>query len=113
MTTLADVTAELDRAARLIGAARDVVGGGKAVDLSGLDDVVMEACGNIAALPEDQRQTLKPVLISLIDSLNGLVEALNVQRGEIATEIRDVNSRSHATAAYGKGAASAKPGGRK
>lgn len=105
MITLAEVSSDLDRAARLIGAAREVVEGGKIVDLTGLDKLVQEACTKIEALTEGERAAVKPLLISLIDSLNGLVASLGAQRGEVAGELGELSSRSRATTAYGKGAA--------
>lgn len=105
MTTLDEVSVDLDRASRLIAVAHEMTDGGNVVDLTGLDDVVQQACARIEEMPEGDRATVKPLLVSLIDSLNGLVVALEARQGEVAGEIEDISSRSKASTAYGKGAA--------
>jgi hypothetical protein len=105
MTNLAEIGEELDRAVRLIGAARETVDGGNVVDLTGLDEIVQQACARIETLSEEDRATVKPLLMSLIASLNGLVGVMETQHREMAGEIEHLSSRSRATSAYGRGAA--------
>lgn len=110
MTTQPDIRAALDRISGLIAEFRRSAEAGLAIDLTGLDQSVATACDAIAALAARERPPLRDSLVALLDDMNGLVAALETQHRAISDSLGGVSSRHRAVAAYGRGAASGKPG---
>ena len=104
LTSIEDISREIDHVACMIDAFRVAVKGGDIVDLSGVDRHVETLCANIAAKRADARDRLKRPLLALIDNLNGLVETLEAQQCEITENVKSVSSRHRAASAYKKGA---------
>ena len=110
MTALSDIQTQLDQTSGIIDGFRRSIADGALVDLSGLDKGVEEMCGAIASLPADQRLSVKQALITILDSLNGLVEALEQQQQEASDGLKGIASRQQAVSAYGRGGNMAPPG---
>ena len=110
MTGQPDVRAAIDRISGLVTGYRQSAEAGLMVDLTGLDQSVATACDAVAGLPARERPPLKDSLVALLDEMNGLVSALEARHGEISASLEGVSSRHRAVAAYGRGAASGKPG---
>lgn len=100
MSALTDIEARLKDAAAAIGTARDMASDGVVVDLAGLETGVAEACEAMAGLPANERRTLKPALIALIDGLNALAATLSEQRGQLAQALEGTTTRQRAASAY-------------
>ena len=107
MTAGEQVRTALDDVHRAIVTATTLVTEGHQIDLSGLDQGVASLCGDIAALPADERRDFKPRLLALIDDLGRLVGQIETQHKKIATALTGVSSRRNAVSAYGKGAKAA------
>lgn len=101
MSPPSQVETDLSDAAAAIAKARDLLAGDRLIDLAGLDGCVAKLCEDIAMLPEDQRHTVKPLLVGLIDNLNGLVESLSSQHNELSSALKDIAARQRAVNAYG------------
>jgi hypothetical protein len=101
MSETATIDHQMDKADRLIDAARDLLTGGNLVDLEGLDQRIQELCADIGKLPAEIHIGFKGRMISLIDNLNGLVELLSAQHPELSKEIKGVSKRQRAVTAYG------------
>jgi hypothetical protein len=101
MSQPSQVETDLSDAAAAIAKARDLLARSHPIDLAGLDGCVAKLCEDIAALPDGQRETVKPQLVGLIDNLNGLVESLSSQHNELSTTLKDIAARQRAVNAYG------------
>lgn len=99
--TQQSVRADLDEAATAIGAARTLLEQGTVIDLSGLETQVGRACEALNQLDVPDRMTLKPALISLMDSLNALTDELTRQHAELSATLQDLGNRRQALNAYG------------
>ena len=95
----------LETTAERISAARRLVAAGQAVDLSGLEKEVDEACGAIRDLPRDAQNDFKLPLVSLVDELDKLSTDLQEQHSRLEKGLRAISSGNQATRAYSKGAA--------
>jgi hypothetical protein len=111
MTAGEQVRTALDDVQRAIVTATTLVADGKPIDLTGLDQGIASLCGDIAALPAEERRDFKPRLVTLIDELGRLVGAIETQHRTIAAALTNVGSRRSAVNAYGKGANAAQPAG--
>jgi hypothetical protein len=100
MSALTDIETRLKDAAAAIGTARDMAADGVVVDLAGLETGISETCEAMAGLPAEQRQTLKPALVTLIDGLNALAATLTEQRAELAQALKGSSTRQRAASAY-------------
>jgi hypothetical protein len=107
MTAGEQVRTAFDDVQRAILAASALVAEGHQIDLGGLDQGVATLCGDIAALPADQRREFKPRLLALIDDLGRLVDQIETQHRKISTALAGLGSRRNAVSAYGKGAKAA------
>lgn len=110
MTALSDIQAQLDQTAGIIDSFKHSITDGALIDMTGLDRSVEEICAAIAELPADQRVTVKETLITILDSLNGLVESLEEQQQDASDGLKGLASRQQAVSAYGKGNVAAQPG---
>lgn len=105
------IKTEIAKTSELIDAFRLRTGEGNLIDLTGLDDRVMALCKNIEKLPAAERAPLKPVMLTLIDNLNSLVEAIREQHAAVRDDLKAVTSRERAVSAYGNASStSTKPG---
>lgn len=95
-----DIEAALREAATAIDVAQTLLNQGNTVDLEGLESHVEQACQAIPALPEADRDSLKPTLVALIDGLNTLSDRLSVQHEEITGTLQDIGTRHRAVSAY-------------
>lgn len=100
LATAQAVEAALGEASAAIDAARTLLRQGALVDLQGLEDHVERACSAIPGLEPDERQRLKPSMVSLIDALNTLTEDLGRQHKEISGTLQGLTSRRQAISAY-------------
>lgn len=103
MTALMDIQAQLDQTSGVIDSFKDSLADGAMIDMSGLDKSVEAMCAAIASLPADQRLTVKEALITILDSLNGLVGSLEEQQHGASEGLKGLASRQKAVSAYGKG----------
>jgi hypothetical protein len=101
MPDAAAITTEIGKTSELIDAFRLRTGEGHLIDLSGLDDRVMDLCKNIEHLPPVESAPLKPIMLVLIDNLNSLVDAIREQHAMVRSDLKAVTSREKAVSAYG------------
>ena len=80
----------------------------RGIDLAGLESHVDTVCAAITELPPASCTGLKPVLIKLIDGLNGLARKIAEQHETIAGKLQGLSSHRKAVTAYA--ADPAKPG---
>lgn len=95
-------------AATMVGTARSLIADGGVVDLAGLDARVQHICQVIPTLPPDDRDSLKPALIALMDGLGGLAETVKVQHAALAEKLSTVTQGRRVAGAYGAGLAAGK-----
>ena len=104
LTSIDEIVREIDHVASMINAFRTAATGGDIVDLSGIEQRVETLCASISSKRAEARDRLKSPLLTLIDDLNRLVEALEVQQNEASETVKSISSRHRAVSAYGKGA---------
>lgn len=90
----------LDQASSAISAARMLLAQGSVIDLNGLEEHVDTACRSVADLPLPERVTMKPRLVSLIESLNRLTDDMTVQHKELSDALQGLGQRRQALGAY-------------
>jgi hypothetical protein len=64
---------------RLVGLARVLTDSSRAVDLTGLDDEIGLLCAKTLDLPPDEGRRIRPRLIALFGSIEGLSRALSAR----------------------------------
>ncbi len=104
---------ELSAVAGIIDTSCVAVKRGEAIKFSGLDDRVNTICADIFRLSDDVARELKPRMVSMIDSLDRLVESLSEQHTHLKTTLNAINSRKQAAVAYGTGNTPAGPSNKK
>ncbi len=102
MSEVAQIRHGLEEVVGAVALARRKVGEGQLVDLSGLERRVDELCSAIRAQDGREAQSLRPTLLSLIDDLTRLSDALKGQHDEVATSLKGSQDHRSAAAAYRK-----------
>ncbi len=92
----------------MVAAARSLVAAGHLVDLTTLERNTADLCAAINGLSAEDGREVRPLLISLIDDLDKLADALKERQAELKGELEDLGARQRATAAYGRGTGQSK-----
>ncbi len=108
LTNITQVEAQLQEAAVAVDAADTLIRQGQIIDLAGLESHVDTVCTAITKLPPASCAELKPILIKLIDGLNGLAQKIADQHESVAGKLQGLSSHRKAVTAYA--ADPAKPG---
>ncbi len=108
LTNITQVEAQLQEAAVAVDAADTLIRQGQIIDLAGLESHVDTVCTAITKLPPASCAALKPILIKLIDGLNGLARKIADQHESVAGKLQGLSSHRKAVTAYA--ADPAKPG---
>ncbi len=103
MNGLAEIRIGLDEAGTAVDAARTLIDQGDLIDLSSLERHVTTVCDAAAQLPGPEQIDLKPVLITLIEKLNGLAEIITTERDKLSGALTGMSDHRRATTAYGSG----------
>jgi hypothetical protein len=99
--TQADILSrEIAGVSAIIVAARGLVSDGKAVNLQPLEAEMKRLCDAIETVPRTDAHLLEPRLLSLIDELDKLFNAIAGKHGELKHELNDLALRDRATSAY-------------
>jgi hypothetical protein len=100
MTDFAAIRSELEALSTLVGAARAIMGDGRAVDLAGFDRRVGALCQSMQSLGVKDAQSLKPVLIALLDDIERLKHDLLAQQEALGTELKRLGAGHKTASAY-------------
>lgn len=98
---------ELTRIADIVTAARGLVADGQMINLAPLEAEVTRICGELDGLSGAEAQTLKPVLLSLMDDLDALARLMREKQAEFEKELRTLTTHRSAAKAYHRGAKAA------
>lgn len=93
---------QFDGVMAVVGAARQILADGRAVDLAGLEGRVVTLCEKVRTLPEQHAALYRPRLVALLDELDRLTAELEAQHQLVARELGSLVTRKHAVRAYGK-----------
>ncbi|HUT50245.1 MAG TPA: hypothetical protein VM325_12960 [Alphaproteobacteria bacterium] len=100
MKSSTEIRSALDATTSQLDAARRMLGVGHPFDLSDLSGRVETICGAIECLPAQERRSLEPPIVTLIDELNKLTEALTRQRDGLAKGLKTIAVGEQASKAY-------------
>ncbi|HSG33907.1 MAG TPA: hypothetical protein VLA37_05180 [Sphingomonadaceae bacterium] len=100
MTHAQTVHDELTRIADIVTAARGLVSDGQMINLAPLEAEVTRICGELDGLSGAEAQTLKPILLSLMDDLDALARLMREKQSAFEKELRSLTSHRSASKAY-------------
>lgn len=66
------------------------------------EELARRVAVQLQSLPEDDRHLLRRNLLVSVHDLEGLIDALQAQMGDLAQELRKVSSHTAAATAYGR-----------
>jgi len=101
---------QLDETMEMVAAARERLGEGETVDLSGLQAKVEMLCAACAGAPRAETAPHGPRLLGLIDEIGKLEADVKTQYEELKGVLTGVDARHRATRAYAKGPGRKAPG---
>jgi hypothetical protein len=100
MKTSAEIRSALDATTSELDATRRKLKVGHPFDISDLASRVETICGAIEGLPVAERRPFEQPIVSLIDELNKLTEALTRQRDGLAKGLQSISVGEQASKAY-------------
>ena len=90
---------ELSRIGDIIVAARDLVADGQLINLAPLEGEINRICQGLTSLSGPEAETVKPVLLSLMDELDRLAGEMRSRQAEYETELRELTTHANAARA--------------
>lgn len=93
---------DLQKAMSLVSTAKRMLRDGRLVDLSALEGHVRKLCEDAAALDAEDRATVKPNMLALMDELDRLHRKLADQHADLQKQLRGLAQTNRAMAAYGR-----------
>lgn len=100
MTVVESLKLDLQNVASIIVAARGLVADGQTVDLAPLEKEVRRLCDAALALSGPENLPLRPMMVSLIDDLDKLADAVRQRHADLKSQLETLNSGSRVAAAY-------------
>jgi hypothetical protein len=91
---------EIAGVSAIITVARGMVNDGKSVNLQPLEAEMRRLCAAVETIPRVDAHLVEPRLLSLIDELDKLFNAIAGKHGELKHELSDLALRDRAASAY-------------
>lgn len=102
MTDTQHIRTELEALENRLAKARTQVDDGETIDMTPMEDAVQTLCNAISQRSNAEQQLLKPPLLSVLEELNQLTDAIRQRLNDLSAQLGDTSDRRRAITAYAR-----------
>ncbi|TAH37580.1 MAG: hypothetical protein EYC62_01470 [Alphaproteobacteria bacterium] len=102
MKNLPQIIDEVNSIKNSVLGAMGMLKAGQIMELNNVEMRVKDVCGLIQKLPANDRKTVQPHLMALLDDMDKYYEEMKSRHGELMEQIKQLNPNRQAVHAYNK-----------